>query len=383
MPATPLPPTPEPPTAKPLVEPSTEGRVAQKVLKETLRVKRGENVVIEAWTHELDLARAFVLEARKMGARPVVLYEDEEAYWKSLEECDLKDLGQVGDHEWALLSKAQAYVFLWGPADRPRLAGLDPKMVQKLHAYNALWYQRAKRAKLRGARMEIGRATPASAQHFNVALEPWRKELTDATLADTRAIVAEGKRVAKALKHGKVVTIDHPNGTRLELHLRGRDPQIEDGVVGPEDVAKGNNMTSVPGGYVVVALDENAGEGLFRSNRTSYLSAHRAEGGEWTLSKGKLLSYQYRSGGEAFTGPYERAPKKGRDQVGLLSIGLNPKIVQAPQMEDQERGVVLLTLGRNDEQGGTNRVPFMTWLALGGANVTVDGRPVVQAGNIV
>lgn len=383
MPAMALAPIPPPSTPKPLEQLSVESRIAQKVLKDTLRVRRGENVIVETWTHNLDLARAFVLEARKIGARPVVLYEDEQAFWRSLEECDPKELGKVGEHEWALLSKAQAYVFLWGPSDRPKLRSLGPKVLEKLHAYNDLWYARAKRAKLRAARMELGRASPESALHFNVALEPWQQELIDATLVDTATMVKEGKRVAQALQRGKRVTIDHPNGTHVELRLRGRDPHIEDGVVGPEDVAAGNNVTSVPAGYVLAAVDEGFGEGLFRSNRTSFLPAHRAEGGEWTFSKGRLVAQQYRSGGDAFSGPFEKAPKKGRDGIGMLSIGLNPKIAQAPQMEDQERGVVLLTVGRNSDYGGANRSPFMSWLALGGANVTVDGRPLVQAGNIV
>ncbi len=374
-----------PESPKPLEAPesaSVETLVARKVLKETLRVRKGENVVIETWPHTLEYAKAFVHESRRIGAHPLILYEDDTTYWKGIEEFDPKVLGTVGDHEWALLSKANAYVFLWGPADRTRLNTLDPKLRQQLLAYNGAWYERAKRAKLRGARMEIGRATEDAARHFNVSLGPWQKELLEATLIDTATMVKEAKRVSQRLERGKVLVIDHPNGTHLELGLRARHPQVDDGVVGPEDVAAGDNMTSVPSGFVTVALDEEKATGTFRSNRTSYLPAHRAEGGEWTFEKGHLVSHAYRSGGEAFEGPYGKAPKKGRDQVGLLSIGLNPKISQAPMMEDQERGAVCLTLGTNAEFGGRNRVPFMTWLALGGATVTIDGVPLVENGNI-
>ncbi|MDE1820543.1 MAG: aminopeptidase [Euryarchaeota archaeon] len=383
MQASVLPPPPASAPPAPSSLPASEAAVARKVLKETLRVKKGENVVIETWNHTLDLARAFVLEARKLGAHPVLLFEDERTYWDSVDSADPRELGKVGSHEWALLSKAQAYVFLWGPEDRPRFRRLDPKVMEKLHAYNDEWYARAKRARLRGARMEIGRVTEANAQQFNVPLAAWRQEVLEATMADTATMVREGKHLAQVLQRGKRVTIDHPNGTHLELQLRGKRPVVEDGVVGAEDVAAGQNMTSVPGGYVAVALDERYGEGTFRSNRTSFLSGGRAEGGEWTISGGRLTASTYRSGGEFLSAPFEKAPKKGRDQLGMLSIGLNPRISSSPQMEDQERGVVLVTLGRNDNVGGSNKVPFLTWLALGGANVSVDGKPLVAGGNIV
>ena len=94
QPSLPPPPPPPFPPTPPLPEiPPPEARVAQKVLKETLRLKRGENLVIETWTHTLPLATAFVLEARKIGAHPLVLFEDEATYWKSIEVCSPKDLG--------------------------------------------------------------------------------------------------------------------------------------------------------------------------------------------------------------------------------------------------------------------------------------------------
>jgi hypothetical protein len=52
-------------------------------------------------------------------------------------------------------------------------------------------------------------------------------------------------------------------------------------------------------------------------------------------------------------------------------------------MEDQERGAVLLRLGGNRLSGGKNASPFSTWTAITGADVSIDGRPVVQSGALV
>lgn len=369
--------------APPLDAPvALEHRLARKVLKETLRVKAGENVVIETWSHAIPWAVAFVYEARRLGAHPLVLYEDEATFWKSVETLPAKQLGKVGDHEWGLLGKTHAYVFLRGPADRPRLGSLPPSTREALHAFNQEWYARAHKAHLRGARLWLSVASEEQARHFNIDPQVWRQELVEATMVDTATLVREAKRVAAALTRGKRLTLDHPNGTHLELRLKGRSPSVEDGVVGPEDLAEGENMTAVPSGLVSVAVDESFAEGNFHANRTSYLEGTRAEGGAWTFREGKLVAHTYRSGGEAFSVPFQKAPK-GKEKPGILSIGLNPKISRAPQLEDLERGVVCLAVGGDQWFGGSNPCAFMSWLALGGADLKVDGKLLVQGGNIV
>ncbi|MGI0053052.1 MAG: hypothetical protein ACRECR_02175, partial [Thermoplasmata archaeon] len=100
--------------------------LARNVLKDALRVRSGESVLIEAWTESLGYAEAFQLEARRLGARPLILYESDSAYWKSLEAVGARPLGAPGRAEWAALNAANAYVFFWGPADRARFRSLPP-----------------------------------------------------------------------------------------------------------------------------------------------------------------------------------------------------------------------------------------------------------------
>ncbi len=358
-----------------------ENQVASHVLRNTLRVKRGENVAIETWPHTMAYATAFVFEARRLGAHPLLLVEDENTFWKSADELPAQALGVVGSHEWALLSKTHAYVFLQGPADRTQFRSLSDKKRMALTAYNHEWYARAEKAHLRGARMFLASVGENQAKNFGVDEAGWRTELTEATLVDPKGMVREGRRIAEAFRRGKKVTIDHPNGTHLELRLKGRRPEVDDGVVGPEDIAAGHNMTPVPSGVASVTVDETFAEGLVRANRPSYLQGLPAEGGEWTFRGGRLVDFRYGSGGEQFSKPFAAAPK-GRDQPAFLSIGLNPRLHHAPQMEDQERGVVCVAVGGNHWQGGANKCPFLSWLAIGECNVRVDGKPLLRAGEI-
>ena len=59
---------------------SLYGQVARKVISESLSVKKGESLVVETWNNGLPFARSVVVEARRIGAVPVTLFEDEQAY---------------------------------------------------------------------------------------------------------------------------------------------------------------------------------------------------------------------------------------------------------------------------------------------------------------
>lgn len=358
-----------------------ENQIARKVLTETLQVKRGENVAIETWPHTLPYATAFVYESRRIGAHPLLLLEDEDTYWKSVEELPAASLGTVGTHEWALLSKTDAYVFFPGPSDRARFEELPERSIRALVAYNPQWYARARKSRLRGARVYLSMASDGQARRFGVDPAAWRKELIQGTLANTPQMVQEGRRVSAVLLEGRKVTLDHPNGTHLELRLKGRLPIVQDGVVKRGDVAAGRIMTPVPAGVVAVALDEQFAEGTFKANRPSYLQEGRADGGVWTFRGGKLVDHSYAKGGEGFSKPF-RTAGKGRDLPGVLSVGLNPHLLNSPKMEDQERGVVCVGVGGNRGQGGSNDSPFLTWLTLGECDLRVDGNPLLTKGSI-
>ncbi len=57
--------------------------LAKNVLRKTLRVKAGENVIVETWNHGIPIAREFVFQIRALGARPLMTFEDEDAFWRS------------------------------------------------------------------------------------------------------------------------------------------------------------------------------------------------------------------------------------------------------------------------------------------------------------
>ncbi|MCI4319991.1 MAG: aminopeptidase [Thermoplasmata archaeon] len=359
--------------------------VAKALLGGALALKRGENLLIETWNHTLPYAAACVVEARRLGASPVLQLEDEAAYWRSFESpASSKGLGRVGAHEWAALAKSQAFVFFPGPADSPRLNALPAPERVRLQAYNGEWYRRAKAARIRGVRSMLGYATDARATQLGVSAAAWRTQLVRATIAtNLKTVRADAQRAAAKLKRGKLLRVTAPNGTDVTLKLRGRSPTVDDGVVTPEDVKSGQNVTASPPGAVVVAVDERSAEGVAIANRPTFWRPGRLEGGQWEMHAGHLTNAWYTDGQATFDEAYQAAPK-GKDVIGIFSIGLNPALeAGVPLVEDQEAGAVTLGLGGNANYGGSNRCPFLSWVVLGEATVAVDGVPLSDRGKLL
>lgn len=363
--------------------PDLAAKVAKNVLAKTLRIRRGENVVIETWSETLPWAKPFVAEARQMGANPLMLFEDEDSFWEALRTGNSRHTGRVGSHEWAALDKTSAYVFFFGPSQWPRYAELAPKQVAGVAAYNPEWYRHAAKAKIRGARMYLGRTSSLAADRWKVDLGAWQNELLRASLASPTEMHRLGMKVGERMRKGKLVNVRHANGTELSFRLGKFPVQLDDALVDATDLKAGNNMATIPGGVVGVAIDHTSAEGTVLGNHTTYPDAGPVSGARWNFSKGHLTGQTYESGGDSIETAFAKAPRGGKDRLSYFSVGLNPEITQLPQMEDQELGAVMLRIGGNSFQGGKNASPFGAWLVVNGADVTIDDRPLLQEGRLV
>ena len=360
-------------------------RLAKSVLRDALRLKEGETVTIEAWTRSLPWVDAFLVEARAMGARPMVIYDSDDAFWTNIEHGREKSLGTLGRQELAAIKESDAYIYFWGPSDRTRWHKLPDSTMKSLTAYEDEWFKVAEEKGLRFCRIELGRATVELAKEYGISYTEWVEELLEASTIRPESMMRNGKKIAERIEKGSQIIITHDNGTKLELRLKGRKAFVDDGVIDEDDVKAGHGDCTIPSGYVMVALDEDFAEGKFKSNITTshFASRGRSGGGEWIFKQGKLSKYSYQIGEKNFSRLYQNGGEI-RDRVGKLHIGLNPKIHHiAPLLEDQELGVVSLFIGSNEWLGGTNKGDFTSWLNLRGANLTIDGEPLLKNGKIV
>ncbi len=360
----------------PAISPATRSKVARSVLSRNIRLRPGERVVVEAWTHTLPWAVAFAREARRIGAYPIVFYEDEEAYWDLVSEGKLDVLGVRARHEWAALGQTNAYLHFWGPGDRVRLDAMRSADRDRLFAFNMGWYEAARRAGLRGARMELGRPYPTLARAYGADLGTWTDQLVQATLVGPDELQRTATPIVRALEHGRTLRIRSRGGTDLTLGLAHRRATASIGRPRVGDKRRPFDfLTNLPAGSVRVALDESVAEGTIVANRSCYYDSGKAAGGVLRFRSGRLVSAEFDRGQRFFDRPY-RTGGRGRDRPGMLGIGLNPKLKDTPQVEDLERGAVMVSVGSNRFFGGNNPSPFFGYAIDAGATVEVDGRPI-------
>lgn len=350
---------------------------ARFVLSRNLQVRPGENVVIEGWSHTLPWAIALARETRRLKAYPLVLYEDEEAFWDSVDAHEDAILGAAPAHEWATLGKTDVYIHMWGAGDRLRMNSLADGRHEKIIGFNPAWYAAAAKAGLRGSRLEIGRPFPNLAKAYGVSESTWMDQLVAATMVDPERLRAAGGPIVKALERGRRIRIYDDHGTDLTLGLAHRPARLNAGRVTKEDQrAPFRMLTTLPAGSVRVALDERVADGTFVANRSSYFETGKATGGTLEFRRGRLVRHHFDSGAEFFDKAYRRGGK-GRDQPGQLGIGLNPKLHDTPQVEDVEAGAIMLSVGANRFlPGGKNKSLFFGFAVNAGARVEIDGRPL-------
>jgi leucyl aminopeptidase (aminopeptidase T) len=365
--------------------PTRDRELARMVLRKCLRVRAGEHVTVESWSETLASANAFVLESLRLGARPMLLYQDEPTYWAAATEVAPQFLARLGEHRRAALERTDVLVSFFGPSDRERVHAMPRSTMLQLGEFADALHRAAERSGARAVLMAAGRASPASARLYRVDLTKWREELIAGALVDPTKMHAVGRALARRLERGRELLLTHPNGTELRLFLRGRKATVDDGLVAPTTPKRGWSMVTLPAGVVSVALDERKGDGVFRSNVRSSVGLSDTvgdfAGGRWTFANGRLTRFTYEEGEEFFAPSYGRAGP-GRDRPGTLSIGLNPKISMAPLLEDQGLGTLTLLIGRNDHLGGSTKLGWWAWLNLRGARLTIDGRTVLDDGRL-
>jgi leucyl aminopeptidase (aminopeptidase T) len=360
---------------------------ARNLLRNNLRLGRGENLLIETWSGTLPWAVSLDLEARLLGARPLLSLKDEPAYWRSLAEAPASQIGRIGDHEWAALSASDAYVELYGPEDALREERLPQAASRRAESNNHELMRVIQKHCIRSVRWDLGRTSLLWARRYGIGLQTWRSELIDAAMVDPRDLQRDGAWVASRLEKGHEVTITHPNGTHLVLRLARRPPKIDDGIIDEKDVKSGNVFMIVPTGVVSVTVNELYAEGCMVSNATGVLYADDRETplspGRWTFRHGALESFHCQGGGRQLRQALAHAGNP-RVRAGQLSVGLNPRISTIPLLFDQSRGTITFEMGRNAPMGGRSRTPhLLAFLDLTGGSLQIDGEPLVERGKLV
>jgi leucyl aminopeptidase (aminopeptidase T) len=340
-------------------------KVAKKVLQETLSVKKGGTVTVESWNNGLEFAGVLVAEARAMGCTAALVLEDEVAYIEGVKRSPKNTLGVMGRNEYGMLKGTDAYVFIPGPLLAAYQKRINPQLMSDSLRYNESWYDAAKKANLKGARLTFGYIGEEMAGIMGRTVQQVAERQLSAALVDFEQISRSARRLSSSLTDGSEVSVT-AGGSRLEFTLKG-ETTVEDGVVSPQDVKAGNNMTYVPPGFVSKGVDPRSVSGTLRVSK-SVTRLGVLNDAELTFKEGKLIQWRSKNSMPMLTELVKSVPEQKR-RLTTLNVGINPRM---DYLFGQDRMVA----------GSVTAGGFGFTAVVRGADLTVGGRDLVTAGKL-
>jgi leucyl aminopeptidase (aminopeptidase T) len=295
--------------------------VVGRMLDKTLGLKGGESITVETWDNGLAFALEVVRQARRRGAFPVLLLEDEGTFLKALSEVPKEAAGLMGKHERALLSASDCYVFIPGPPLGAFYKGITRAQYADSTRYNQSWYKAAEKAKLRGVRLTFGYVGRDLAKLVGKREKEVVAGQLDAAMADLGRISETVKRLASRMRDGRDVVV-RDGSSRLTLTLKG-EMETEDGIVDQADVRQGQNVTYLPPGYVLKGVAKGSASGRIAFSG-AISTAGRIEDGVLELRNGRLKAWS--SAGSADAMDRLLTPLKNKARLEYFAIGVNPRL---------------------------------------------------------
>jgi leucyl aminopeptidase (aminopeptidase T) len=353
-------------------------RIARLIVNQSLRMERGERVLIHAdptyfpaltEAVRAELARAGALELATHMLHPPglervrrQLRRREDAATRAAEDALIADLFALAD------------VYIWLPTSWAYNIGQTEKVLEtwRGRAVHFHW--------IMDVAMDAGLFRRLSAL-YDAALD-----------LDYAALTAHQRRVIEALR-GARVEITDSRGTRLGFHL----PPAAHFHVGNGDASRAfiesyarpgsarDREVELPAG-AVRTVDVTETEGVLVTPPEVF--AGRQVGRLRLRFSGNRITGLEAEHHDAFVQAAWQAETGDRDRFGELNVGVSPKLAMVPGLPaipyyGYGAGVIRVSVGDNAESGGPYRSSYHQWFFLTDATVTADGRTIVEDGTLV
>jgi leucyl aminopeptidase (aminopeptidase T) len=360
--------------------------VAEKVVAQSAGVKQGDLVLIFGSEDDIPLVEDIAVEVRKRGANSLIsigsnrlarrMYDEVPAEYDSKASAMMMKLGGIAD-----------VIILTESNEGRTLAGVPP---ERIAAQGKSFASVTELMRKRGVRtVGLGNGLYPSAERaeqFGISRDELADMMYGGMDVDYPALQSTGDQVRKMLAAGKEIRITNPNGTDLKVGIAGRPITVNDGIISPEDRKKGGAATSVwlPAGEVYLVPVPGTGEGTVVVDRF-FFQGKPIEGLRLVFKGGKVTSMTAKDGLEPLQAAYGVAGQ-GKDMLSVIDIGINPSI-KSPESSPVhvwgKAGTVTVVVGDNTWAGGSIQANFGFAAYAPGTTVTVDGKPLVQDGELV
>lgn len=284
-------------------------KLAKLLVEYSIRLKRNETVLIEAFDIPAEMTIALIRAVRKAGGVPFVqTYYTRVNRALALEASD-RQLNLMAGHELARMKKMNAYIAVRGsnnitelsdvPAEKMKLIGRKMRRVQD---------QRVKKTKW----VVLRWPTPSMAQLAGMSTEAFEDFYFDVCTLDYRKLLPGMKALKRLMEKTDHVQIKGP-GTDLRFSIKGI----------PAIICGGDR--NIPDGEVFSCPVKDSVEGHVTFNAPSIYQGTAFDGIRLEFNNGKIV--------DATSNETKKLNKildsdPGARYIGEFSLGFNPRVFQ-------------------------------------------------------
>ena len=349
-------------------------KLAKLLVEYSIRLKRNETVLIEAFDIPDEMTAALIRAARNAGGIPFAqVYHVRVNRALALEASD-RQLNIMASHELARMKKMNAYIAMRGSHNVTELADVPSEKMQLIgKKMRAVQDQRVKRTKW----VVLRWPTPSMAQLAGMSTEAFEDFFFDVCTLDYRKLQPGMKALKRLMEQTDRVQIKG-TGTDLNFSIKGI----------PAVICGGDR--NIPDGEVFTAPVKDSVEGQLTFNAPSIYQGTAFDGIQLNFKRGKIV--------EASSNETKKLNKildsdAGARYIGEFSLGFNPRVFQPMRdilFDEKIAGSFHFTPGQAYDEADNGNRSQVHWDMVsiqrpdyGGGEIYFDGKLIRKNGEFL
>jgi len=349
-------------------------KLAKLLVEYSIRLKRNETVLIEAFDIPDEMTVALVRAVRNAGGVPFAqVYHARVNRALALEASD-RQLNVMASHELTRMKKMDTYIAVRGSHNITELADVPPDKMQLIgKKMRPVQDQRVKRTKW----VVLRWPTPSMAQLAGMSTEAFEDFYFDVCTLNYRKLQPGMKALKRLMEKTNRVEIKAP-GTDLTFSIKGI----------PAIICRGDR--NIPDGEVFTAPVKDSVEGQVTFNAPSIYQGTAFDGVRLKFKRGKII--------DASSNETKKLNKildsdAGARYIGEFSLGFNPRVFQPMRdilFDEKIAGSFHFTPGQAYEEADNGNRSQIHWDLVsiqrpdyGGGEIHFDGKLIRKNGEFL
>jgi len=348
----------------------TISRCARSIVA-SMNLDAGDNILIRGGSHSQQLLEDVAYECYRAGSLPMITSSSDDYVARVMRGIKADTLGITPGHLKGAWEGADCLITI-DPFDDPSILSKFPR--SKTEARSRSYVPLIKILDGEGRKTGkkwcfAGWPTPKQAEYYGIDYDLYERFVIGGLSVPAKSLRRRCEDIAKLLDDATRLHVTDPEGTDLDLVIKGRRRNLDDGFVSDEDVKANDRGNNLPAGEVFVAPHETKGSGkIFCPIARDEYTGRRIVNAELPFERGRLDLEGIRAseGRDEIVRTFRqsiRIDEGTRKRVRTLNlaeigIGCNPRITRSIGCiltDEKISGSVHVAFGDNFAYGGTSR----------------------------